>query len=116
MIVDDEEMYARALGEMVGESGHVADIAFEPSEALASALSEDYDVVLADLAMPGMSGLELARAIRKDKPDLPIILLTGWADFLDEKDAEAGGVNLVLAKPVSFDDLSAAIAECLNGR
>jgi len=116
MIVDDEEMYAKALGELVGESGHKVSIAVEPSEALAGVLRHEYDLVLADLAMPGMSGLELAQAIRKSKPNLPIILLTGWADFLDEKDAEQSGVNVVLAKPVTMDDLNTAIAECLSGK
>lgn len=114
MVVDDEEPYAQALGAMVSEMGHEANICSNPAEVQAAITEGWVDLLLVDLAMPEMNGLELSRAIKEKRPGLPIILLTGWADFLDESDAKESGISRVLAKPVSFDDLQNAVNELLD--
>jgi signal transduction histidine kinase len=71
------------------------------------------DLLLADFAMPGMSGIELARIIRRKRPDLPVVIVTGYAEIGDTKDLEG---MLLLKKPYRLDDLAATIENALGGR
>jgi len=67
--------------------------------------------LIADLAMPGMSGFELARAARQDRPDLPILFVTGFADIAQ---SEEGVHQTVLQKPFRAEELTAKVAEALD--
>jgi len=71
------------------------------------------DLLLADFAMPGMSGIELARTVRRKRPNLPVVIVTGYAEIGDTKDLEG---MLLLKKPYRLDDLAATIENALGGR
>ena len=71
------------------------------------------DLLLADFAMPGMSGIELARTVRRKRPNLPVVIVTGYADIGETKDLEG---MLLLKKPYRLDDLAATIESALGGR
>ena len=61
--------------------------------------SGEYDVVFTDLAMPGMSGWDVAAAAKAKRPQIPVVILTGWGAALEQKDIESAGVDAVVTKP-----------------
>jgi PAS domain S-box-containing protein len=74
--------------------------------------TEPADLMLSDVVMPGMSGLQLARQVRKSRPSLPVLLATGYSDEI----RNTGSEFAVIAKPFGIGDLSAAIAAALQER
>ena len=79
--------------------------------ALALLEGKAIDLVLSDVVMPGMSGVELARRIRESHPGVPVLLATGYSDEIVKRGSEFN----VLAKPFGAVDLSKAMAAVLNG-
>ncbi len=75
---------------------------------------ETCDLLITDLTMPNMDGLELARRVLEIRPQLPIILLTGFSEEITERDARSIGIRAFLHKPVSYRDLAGAIRETLS--
>ena len=80
-------------------------------EALKLIEGRDIDLVLSDVVMPGMSGVELARRMRETYPGVPVLLATGYSDEIVKRGSEFN----VLAKPFGAVDLSKAMAAVLNG-
>ncbi len=73
-----------------------------------------FDLVITDLTMPQMGGLELARELRQIKPDVPIILCSGFSGMLTPDGLKAAGISSLMPKPVILDDLARAIREILD--
>jgi CheY-like chemotaxis protein len=97
---------------MLEDLGHQAVTAMSAAEALARLEHETVDLVVTDYAMPNVSGLQLAEAIREKWPNLPVILATGYAEL----PAEAGPALPRLPKPYLQHDLAAAIARATCGQ
>lgn len=116
LVVDDEEMFAAVLVEMLSECGHAVCVARSGSEALEQFRKSPFDLVFTDLGMPEMSGWQVARNIKDLEPETPVVLLTGWGATLDKDELEASSVDLVLSKPIKLEDLSAAVAEMQNAK
>jgi DNA-binding NarL/FixJ family response regulator len=74
----------------------------------------ELDLVISDQSMPRLSGLELARVLVAEQPQLPVLLCTGFSDELDEAGGRAAGVRSVLLKPVSREAFDAAIRAALG--
>jgi CheY-like chemotaxis protein len=115
LAVDDHpvqtELIARALG---GELHSVATAA-NGRDAIERFDSEHFDLVITDKAMPGMSGDQLAAAIKAREPRMPVIMLTGFGRLSEEDMGELSEfVDLLVAKPASLKDLQAAIAKVMN--
>jgi CheY-like chemotaxis protein len=97
---------------MLREAGHTVVEAGSGGAAL-ERLGENVppiDLLIADLAMPGMNGFELARAARQERPDLPVLFVTGFADMARSEDSAN---ETVLQKPFRADELTAKVAEAL---
>lgn len=109
LVVDDERDTADTLALILGHHGHRVTAAYSGREALAAALDDPPDVVVADLIMPGMNGLQFACELRGQLAARPpvMIALTGLAG-LDEV-AESAGYHLHLVKPVNPDALVGAV-------
>lgn len=116
LFVDDEEMLARMAGKLLALMGHTVDIFTIATEGLKcfTQQPESYDLVITDLTMPDMSGLELATSVKAINPHLPVILSTGFSELLNEQEAFAKGIDVILSKPVTVDDLNKAIAKALQ--
>jgi len=80
-------------------------------EALARLQADPPDIVIADVHMPGASGLEVARQTKSLRPDLPVLLLVGTFEPFDEKDAEASGADGHLMKPFDTEELQRLVDE-----
>ncbi|MGY6645070.1 MAG: response regulator [Salinarimonas sp.] len=82
LVVDDDLLIQMALADMVCELGHAAESVTSAQEALDRVLAgEAVDLVITDHAMPGMTGLELARKLRIERPELPVMLATGFDEL-----------------------------------
>lgn len=77
LVVDDHKLLARVSCEVLQRQGYHAECAFDPYEALAKFDGGKFDMLVTDYRMDGMSGLELAKLIRKKAPGLPVIIVTG---------------------------------------
>jgi signal transduction histidine kinase/DNA-binding response OmpR family regulator len=112
LLVDDNTMNQRVAGRMLGKFGYVPALACSGAEAIAAVSEKVYDVVLMDVEMPDLDGLEVARRIRA-RHDLParpwIIAMTANATTEDRERCLAAGMDDYLAKPVRPGDLEAAI-------
>jgi len=114
LLVDDNHVVREMLVDLVGALGYRADAAGSGAEALALFDRGQYDVVLTDLVMPGMSGWEVLAAVRQRDPRVPIIILTGTPAIGDPRAAQPDVT--VLRKPVDVTALDATIKRMLAQR
>jgi DNA-binding NtrC family response regulator len=105
LIVDDEEELVSALVERLKLRGFLAQGVTDGSAALAYLEEEPCDVVLLDVKMPGLGGLEVIRRIKAKDPHLEVILLTGHGSVKNVEDGMALGAFDYLMKPVKIDNL-----------
>jgi PAS domain S-box-containing protein len=115
LTVDDEPALVDLLRDQLRELGYRVTAHISPVEALADFLSRplDFDVVLTDLTMPGMNGAELAERILKVRPDLPIVMATGYGHVMSEERAREIGLRPLLFKPFTMAALGEAIQDAL---
>lgn len=116
LVVDDEDAFAQVMVEMLSECGHKVCVARSGREAVERFEAERHDLVFTDLGMPGMSGWEVADAIKRVDSSTPVVLLTGWGRTISDDEKQAAGIDMVLSKPVKMDDLSAIVSEALAGK
>jgi len=116
LLVDDEEALVRLGEEMIAGLGYEPVGFTSSAEALATfrAAPERFDIVLSDEAMPGMTGSELALAIRAIRADVPIVLMSGYVTPLMTRRARDAGVAEVLSKPLVALDIARSLAGALQ--
>lgn len=105
LIVDDEEELVSALVERLNLRGFVATGVTAGSDALEFLESKECDVVLLDVKMPGLGGLEVIKRIKADRPRLEVVLLTGHGSVKSVEEGMALGAFDYLMKPVKIDNL-----------
>ena len=110
LIVDDQPVLREILGEQLTSDCHLVEGAGDGESALTMFRAQHFDLVITDKAMPGMSGEQLADALRQIRPDVRIILLTGFAEN-GISDSSSPAIDMVLGKPVNFTTLRQAIAK-----
>ena len=110
LVVDDEQLVLEALGDLLTMAGHSAVLVSDGGEAIERFKAEPFDLVLTDLAMPGVNGWQLARAVKDHTPSVPVLLVTGYGVELSHEELLAHGVDAVLSKPVKLEDILSAVA------
>ncbi|HYZ34033.1 MAG TPA: PAS domain-containing protein [Crenalkalicoccus sp.] len=111
LVVDDDPLIRTGTADMLEDLGHAVMVAPSGMRALEMLRSGcAVDIVVTDYAMPGMTGLDLARQIEAEWPNLPVVLATGYADLTD---AELAGRNR-LSKPYRQEDLALQLGELLD--
>jgi len=105
LLVDDEKEFVETLSERIRMRDHKSDVALDGEEALKLMDDDLPDVVVLDLKMPGIDGMEVLRRIRKAYPNVQVIMLTGHGSDKDEKEARKLGAFEYLQKPVEIDTL-----------
>jgi DNA-binding response OmpR family regulator len=118
LIVDDESSIADTLAEILSRSGYAAVPAYDGDSALETALLNPPEMLITDVVLPGMSGIELAITVRRIFPDCKIILFSGQASTADLLAAASreGHQFTLLSKPIHPADLLSRIAETLKHR
>jgi signal transduction histidine kinase/CheY-like chemotaxis protein len=112
LLVDDEMPVVTLGEEMLAELGYEP-VGFSTARDALDALAADpqrFDVMLTDEAMPDMSGAEIAAAVHRLRPDMPILLMTGQPEPIEPKRLRAAGFREYLRKPLSLDDIGRAVA------
>jgi two-component system response regulator HydG len=116
LVVDDEVNARSALVELLREEGYVVESAADAFKALGKAAEFSPDLVLTDLKMPGMDGLQLLGKLREADPELPVIVMTAFGDVETAVRAMRSGARDYLAKPVNVGELGLVVAREMEHR
>lgn len=114
LVVDDEPNYLIVLSELLRDEGFEVFTAASGKEGLAQVLSVDLDLVITDMQMPGMNGLELLEAVKKQNEHLPVIMITAYAEVEKAVAAMQAGAFNYLSKPFSNDELLVNINKAVH--
>jgi CheY-like chemotaxis protein len=109
LVVDDEIPVRETLAEMLVAVDHKVELAGSGQEALQKMRENVFDFVFTDLAMPEMDGWETARSIRKDWPDMKIVLVTGYGPNTTPPPGEENLVDAIIGKPFDFTQVRSAL-------
>ncbi len=111
LVIDDEEFVRETLADMLEAMSHKVLMAESGQDAIQKLENGSFDLIFTDLAMPEMDGWETAREIRKRRPEMNIILVTGYGPGTTPPDGEAKLVNAIIGKPFDFMQVSNTIAQ-----
>ena len=114
LIIEDEVRIATLIQQGLEEQGHLVVIAYDGLTGKKLALQNDYDLVISDIILPHLNGIEVCREIRLFKPDMPIILLTALGTTDDKVDGFDAGADDYLVKPFDFRELLVRIRAVMN--
>jgi signal transduction histidine kinase/CheY-like chemotaxis protein len=106
LVVDDEASVRELLRDILEKEGHEVTMAGNGREALALFAETHYAAVLMDVGLPGMSGWELARSIRERDERIPLAIITGWGEAVGSSAQRAAGVDWVVAKPFTVEQIT----------
>ncbi len=109
LVVEDERRLAEALGQILREKKYMVDIAFDGRDGLDMAMSGIYDVIILDIMLPKMSGIDVAMNLRKEKVDTPILMLTAKDQVADKVKGLDAGADDYMTKPFSPEELLARV-------
>jgi CheY-like chemotaxis protein len=116
LVVDDEEAVGALMADVLRAGGHRVVLCQGGAAGVARVRDEPFDVVFTDLAMPDVSGWDVAQAVRAVAPDTPVVLVTGFGVELSTEECRASGIDEVLVKPLSVGQILAAAARAAQRR
>ena len=118
LFVDDEAMIVRLASSILQRVGHTVTVFEDSNQAYEefSKTPDSFDLVITDQTMPNLTGIDLTRKIHEIRPDIPVILATGFSENVDEEIAKENGVYEFIMKPFSMSGLSDAINRILLER
>ncbi|HYI86462.1 MAG TPA: PAS domain S-box protein, partial [Burkholderiales bacterium] len=116
LVVDDEEALVAVTSEVLKHIGYEPVGCSDGAAALAAFDAGHIDAVIADEVMPGLSGTELATALRRRRADLPILLVSGYTGPMLTERALGAGITEILKKPVQSRDIASALARVLHSQ
>jgi signal transduction histidine kinase len=110
LVIDDEPFVRDTLGEMLRQQHHDVVVADGGASGLARFEEGAFDLVMTDLAMPGMSGWQVAQAVKAVRPQVPVVLVTGWGVEVQADELQTHGVDRVMTKPFRYEDVQEVVA------
>jgi|GEM_PF-1159451 len=113
LVVDDEQTVCNSCKKILTREGYKVDVALSGEEALSKAKSSEFDVLIADWKMPEIDGIEVARRIKKENPNMAVILITGYPSVETSIKAMRAGVSDYVPKPFTPEELSDAMMRAL---
>jgi DNA-binding response OmpR family regulator len=116
LVVEDEQRLARLLQRVLSEERHAVDIAFDGDEGLGLGLSGGYDLMVLDLMLPGMDGIEIVRELRAARVTTPVLMLTARGAVEDKVAGLKVGADDYLVKPFAMAELLARVEALLRRR
>jgi signal transduction histidine kinase/ActR/RegA family two-component response regulator len=116
LLVDDEKFIASSLERALSSSGYQVAAFTDGYDAFKEFRDKpnEYDLIITDLTMPGMTGIELTRRLLEIRRNIPIILCTGYNDVISQKEAESFGIRELLLKPSGANELKSAVRRALG--
>jgi diguanylate cyclase (GGDEF)-like protein len=116
LVVEDDSFFREVFQELLREEGYEVDTAASGSEALEKLSHKEYHVVVTDLVMQGISGLDLLSRVKQYDPAIEVILVTGHANVESAIYALKNGARDYLVKPINHDELKHTVALCIEQR
>ncbi len=116
LVLEDEEHIRTMLVEALTAVGHRVESASDGLQGLARFQGGQFDVVLTDLSLPECSGLDVARSVKRLRPETPVVLITGWGHLLDPERLRESGVDLMLVKPFRLERVLSVLGDALRLR
>ncbi len=116
LLVEDDDDNRELMAEVLASSGYEVLSAATGQEGLKTLSESSVDVVVTDVGMPGMGGLEVAKAAKAIAPTVPVVIVTGWAEREDIASARGKHVDAILIKPVDPDALTQTVSDVTRGR
>lgn len=114
LVVEDEHRIAQAIKQGLTDEGYAVDVAYDGDEGVRSALADDYDLIIMDVMMPVMNGIQASKKLRETGNHTPILMLTAKSQPRDIVSGLDAGADDYLPKPFSFDVLLARIRALLR--
>lgn len=109
LVVEDEHKIANSIKKGLEQEAYAVDVAYDGEAGYAFAITEDYDVIVLDIMMPKMNGIEVCKKLRKREVHSPILILTAKGHLNDKVDGLNAGADDYLVKPFAFVELLARI-------
>lgn len=114
LVIDDDPAVRDILARMLSARGHQVAVASDAEEGVRRFEEEKFDLVFTDLGMPKMSGWDVGKAIKRLDRETPVAVITGWGLELDRLKMRESGIDLVLTKPFSFEEMNRVVAEAME--
>ena len=116
MLVDDETAIVKITSQVLEKCGYRVTALQDSQKALETfrAAPDKFDLVITDMTMPAMTGDELARQVLAIRPDVPVIVCTGFSNKISEESAHRIGIKTVLSKPIDMADLGRIVRVFLD--
>lgn len=109
LIVEDEKELCDTISKSLYESGYEVDTCYDGHEALDYILTEDYDLIVLDLNLPGMDGMDILRELRKENEETKVLILSARSQIIDKVEGLDAGANDYMEKPFHIQELEARI-------
>ena len=109
LIIEDEHKIANSIKRGFEQETWAADVAYDGEEGYDMAVSEDYDVIILDLMLPKMDGMEICKKLREEEIHTPILMLTAHGELSDKVGGLNSGADDYLVKPFAFEELVARV-------
>lgn len=109
LVIEDEERLAILVKQGLEENGYIATLAFDGLTGKHLALNNDFDLIIMDIILPYINGVDLCKEVRSVKPDIPILMLTALGTTNDKVEAFDAGADDYLVKPFDFRELQVRI-------
>lgn len=113
LVVDDDVEFGTALSKILKGEGYEVSIALSAPEGLELLRKDKYDLVFADLSMPGTNGLELLKDIKDNDPKLPVVIITAFGEWDAYAEAAEKGAHLFIDKPVKKEEILKVVKNIL---
>jgi DNA-binding NtrC family response regulator len=114
LVIEDDEEMKSLLEDFLTEEGYEADSANNGSEAFGKLARKPFDLVITDIRMPGLTGLDILSAVKKFQPEMPVIVITAFGGEEVHRRSMARGADGYLEKPIHFHKLKTLIQEMVS--
>ena len=114
LVIDDEKVVLDSVNKILADEGYDVETNLSGREGLKEALNSDYDIVLTDIMMPDIGGMKVLRDIKRKKPSLPVVMITGYASVKSSVQAMKLGAADYVEKPFTPDQLIKAVDTALE--
>lgn len=113
LVVDDEPIVTTSCQRILAEEGYDVDIVQSGWEGLNRALRDEFDLVMTDLRMPDLDGMEIVRSLARERPDMAVVVITGYGTIPSAVEAAKLGVRDYIEKPFTPEQIADAVNEAL---
>ena len=114
IVIDDEQIVLDSVSKILTDEHYEVDVSLSGREGLNQAIEKEYDIVLTDIRMPDIGGMKVLRDIKRAKPSLPVVMITGYSSVKSSVQAMKLGAADYLEKPFTPDQLLETVTSALD--